>query len=125
MSERLLRWLLFALFAALLPLPYYMIEAGRIPAVQLAVFTAFTAPLVWTDPSLTTRTIALLFAVQTLLYGALLYIGARAIARRIAPGRRAALFVGVAVALAALALLDVYHAPLSHGPSATNWFGIW
>lgn len=125
MSERTLRWLLVALLAALLPLPYYMIEPGRIPALQLAVFTAVTAPLMWTDPSLTTRTIALLFGVQTLLYGALLHLVARAIARRSPPPRRAALLLSIGVALAALALFDVYRAPLSHGPSATNWFGIW
>lgn len=125
MSLRAARWSLWVLFALTLPLPYYMIEAGRVPWVSLFVFAVLTLPLAFTDPSLTTRVIGGLFAAQTLLYGGGLYLVARLLGARIPPLRRVAMVTGIAVALLLLALCGVYVAPLSHGPGRTNWFGLW
>lgn len=125
MSLRATRWSLWAIFCLTLPLPYFMIESGRVPAASLAVFSALTVPLALTDPSLTTRVIAALFTAQTLLYGGALLIAARLIGNRLPPARRLAMVAGIAVALALLALSPVYVAPLSHGPGSTNWFGLW
>lgn len=125
MSLRAVRWLLWVMFCLALPLPYFMIEPGRVPLASLLVFATLTVPLAFTDPSLTTRVIGILFFVQTLLYAAILYFVARALSRRIPPPRRLALVTGIAVALALFALCAVYVAPLSHGPGSTNWFGLW
>lgn len=117
-------WTLWLALVCSLPLPYFMIESGRVPAAQLFLFAAVTTPLAITDPGFTTRFIAALFIVQSLLYGTLLYLVARTAARRVPPPRRA-LFTGVALALlAVVAMLEVYRAPLSHGPSATNIVGV-
>ncbi len=125
MSQRAVRWSLWVIFCLALPLPYFMIESGRVPLVSLLIFAGLTVPLAFTDPGLTTRVIGGLFASQTLLYGAGLFLVARWIGRRIPPPRRAAVVVVVAVALALIAQRGVYVAPLSHGPGATNWLGLW
>ena len=117
-------WVVWLALICTVPLPYYMIESGRIPAAQLFALAVVTAPLAITDPSFTTRFVAALFIAQSLLYGALLYLVARAVARRVPPRRRA-LLTAVAIALlAGVALLDVYRAPLSHGPGPTNIVGV-
>jgi hypothetical protein len=117
-------WILWLALVASLPLPYFMIESGRVPAAQLFLFAAVTTPLAVTDPGFTTRFVAALFIVQSLLYGPLLYLLARTAARRVAPRRRA-LVTGVVLALlAVVAMLDVYRAPLSHGPGPTNIVGV-
>ena len=125
MSLRAARWSLWLLLGLTLPLPYFMIEAGRVPLASLVVFSVLTVPVVFSDPSLTTRVIAGLFTAQTLLYGGALLFLARRIGDRLPPTRRVAMLVGLAVALLLLALSPVYVAPLSHGPGATNWSGLW
>src|SRR6185369_12964059 len=77
MSARAFKWALFAVAICTVPLPYFMIETGRVPALQLFVFAAVTAPLVVSDPGFTTRFVASLFLSQSLGYGALLYLLAR------------------------------------------------
>ena len=125
MSLRAVRWSLWGLFCLTLPLPYFMIEVGRVPLASLAVFSALTVPIVWTDPSFNVGFIAAIFALQTLLYGGALAVVARLIGRRLPPPRRRAMVTGIAAALVLLALSPVYVAPLSHGPGATNWLGLW
>ena len=121
MSPRLVRWLLWGLLCVLLPLPYAVIESGRIPALQLAMFAALTVPLAFSDPSLTTRVIAGLFTVQALGWGALLFVAARLLAARLPPAALLALGAGLLL----LAGTSVYVAPLSAGPLPTNWLGLW
>ena len=125
MSMRAVRWSLWAIFCLALPLPYFMIEPGRVPLASLLVFAALTVPIAFTDPSLTTRVIGSLFFAQALLYTGLLYFVARYLSRRIPPTRRLAMVTSIAGALLLLALCAVYVAPLSHGPGSTNWFGLW
>ena len=124
MSQRSATWILWLLLACTLPLPYFMIESGRVPAAQLFIFAAVTAPLAVTDPGFTTRFVAALFIGQSLLYGGLLFLVARALVRRVPPQRRDFLIAGVAALLAVMALCHVYRAPLSHGPGATNLTGV-
>ena len=97
------------------------------PAAQLFIFAAVTAPLVITDPSFTTRFVSALFISQSLLYGSVLFIIARRIARTLAArprGRRLAAVAIIAAVLLTLSWFDVYIAPLSHGPGATNLRGV-
>lgn len=125
MSARAFKWALFAVALCTVPLPYFMIETGRVPALQLFVFAAVTAPLVVSDPGFTTRFVASLFLSQSLGYGALLYLLARSASRRIGTPRLRLGVLAVAVAvLATVALLKVYRAPLSHGPGSTNLLGV-
>ena len=128
MSRRAMTWVLWLVAVATLPLPYFMIDSGRVPAAQLFLLAAVTAPLMVTDPSFTTRFVGSLFLAQSLLYGAALYLlarlGAGAIAHRTAPRRRGLAVAVIAAALAVMALCNVYRAPLSHGPGATNLMGV-
>ena len=125
MSSRALRWSLWLVLILTLPLPYFAIESGRIPAVQLFLFAAMTAPLLVTDFGITTGVLGALFIFQALLYGGLLFLLAGWFATRIPPSRRGAALLGLTVALVGLALLPVYLAPLSHGPGPTAWLGLW
>jgi len=125
MSARAFKWALFAVAICTVPLPYFMIETGRVPALQLFVFAAVTAPLVVSDPGFTTRFVASLFLSQSLGYGALLYLLARSASRRIrTPRLRLVMLAGAFAVLATVALLKVYRAPLSHGPGTTNLLGV-
>ena len=125
MSARAFKWALFSVAICAVPLPYFMIETGRVPALQLFVFAAVTAPLVISDPGFTTRFIAALFVSQSLGYGALLYLLARTASHRIrAPRLRLGVLAGVIAVLGTVALLKVYRAPLSHGPGSTNLLGV-
>ncbi len=124
MSQRAMAWILWLLLICTVPLPYFMIERGRVPAAQLILFAALTAPLVVTDPGFTSRFVAALFVAQSLFYALLLAALARAVALRTPPPRRALVVVAIAVLLLAMALCDVYRAPLSHGPGTTNIVGV-
>jgi hypothetical protein len=128
MSRRAMTWLLWPALVATLPLPYFMIESGRVPAAQLFLLAAVTAPLMVTDPSFTTRFVATFFVAQSLLYAVLLYLlarlGAGLIERRVPRRRRGLVLAAIAALLVAMALSDVYRAPLSHGPGPTNLIGV-
>ena len=106
-------------------MPYFAIESGRIPAVQLFLFAALTVPLLVTDLGITTGVLGTLFTLQAVLYGGLLFVASGWFAARIPPSRRRAALLGLTVALVGLALLPVYLAPLSHGPGPTSWPGLW
>jgi hypothetical protein len=127
MTRRATTWSLWLVLICTVPVPYFMIETGRVPALQLFVFAAVTLPLVVTDPGFTTNLVAALFATQALLYGIVLYVGARWIAgwtaARVSPRGRILFVAAVALVLGALGLANIYRAPLSHGPGATNIVG--
>lgn len=125
MSLRVLRWLLWIGLVLTLPLPYFAIESGRIPAVQLFLFAALVGPVMVTDLSLTTGVLGSLFATQSVFYGVALWFVAGWVSDRIPPTRRGAALVGVTVGLLLLAALPVYVAPLSYGIGSTNWRGLW
>jgi len=125
MSLRVTTWFLWLVLVTLLPLPYFMIETGRIPAAQLFMYAALTAPLTFSDPGFTTRLIAGLFLSQALMYGALLYVGSRRVSRRVPAARRALAVLAIAALLGVLSLFNVYRAPLSHGPGTTNIVGVY
>ena len=128
MSRRVMTWTLWLLFAATLPLPYYMIDRGRVPAAQLFLLAAVTTRLMLSEPSFTTRFVAALFLMQSLFYGALLYalarIGARLIGRHTPARLHAIVLAALAILLVAIGLFEVYRAPLSHGPGPTNLVGV-
>lgn len=124
LSARAATALFWLLLVAFLPLPYFMIESGRIPAAELLLFAAATTPLAFTDPGVTTAFAAIMFTAQSVLYGALLFVAARALVRRLPADRRAVCVLIAAALLGALASMRVYRAPLSHGRGATNIIGV-
>lgn len=124
MSRRAMTWILWVVLIGTVPLPYFMIERGRVPAAQLLLFAALTAPLVVTDPGFTTRFVAALFVAQSLFYGVLLYLLARGVAGRAPRRGRAPVVAALTALLLGLAFCDVYRAPLSHGPRRTNIVGV-
>jgi len=124
MSARAARWLLWLALVLFLPLPYFMVEVGRVPVAQLMMFAAVTSPLLYTDWGFTVQVVAGLFLLQSVFYGLLLWLFAAAVTRLLPVARQTLLVLALA-GLALLALLPVYRAPLSHGPLPTNWFGLW
>jgi hypothetical protein len=125
MSLRAFRWLVWVLLVALLPLPYFMVEIGRVPVAQLLMFAAVTSPLLYTDPGFTSGFIAGLFLAQSLLYGLLLWWAAGLMTSRLPPTRRIVAAAAIAGVLITVASLPLYRAPLTHGPTPTNWLGLW
>jgi hypothetical protein len=125
MSQRAMQWTLWLVLICTLPLPYFMIETGRITAAQLFILAAVTTPMLISDPGFTTNFVAALFIAQSLFYGAALLLVSRAVTRRVPPRRRALLVALVAGFLVVLSLFAVYRAPLSHGPGSTNIFGVY
>lgn len=125
MSRRVMIWSLWVVLVLTVPLPYFMIETGRVPAAQLFLFAALTAPLALSDPGFTTRFVATLFLAQSLFYGVVLYAVARAVGRTVRPSRRMPVLLALVLILAVAALaLELYRAPLSHGPGRTNLLGV-
>jgi|SRR5262245_64942904 len=128
MSRRALTLALWLILVATLPLPYFMIDSGRVPAAELFLLAAVTTPLVISDPSVTTKFVATLFIVQSLLYALLLYLlarlGAGQIERRTPRRLHGIVLAALAVLLVGVGLFEVYRAPLSHGPGPTNLVGV-
>lgn len=128
MSRRVMTWALWLMLVATLPLPYFMIDSGRVPAAQLFLLAAVTTPLVVSDPSFTTKFIAALFVIQSVFYALVLYVlarlGARLIERRAPRRLHVAVLTALAMLLIGVALFEVYRAPLSHGPGPTNLVGV-
>ena len=118
------RLFLFAVLAATVPLPFFMAAPGTAPFVRLALLAGVMAAVVVSDGLGGTAPLFLGFlTVQLLLYGALLYGLARALAalgRRVVPPRlRPAAGLALAGALLGGSLLPIYHTPhSSSGPRA-------
>lgn len=125
MSLRAFRRLVWLLLMLLLPLPYFMVELGRVPVAQLVMFALVTAPLLFTDPGFTSGFIAGLFIAQSLLYGLLLWWAAGRIAVRLPPPRRLVAAAAIAGVLITVASQPFYRAPLTSGPTPTTWLGLW
>lgn len=122
------RWLLWLTLLFTVPVPYFMIEAGRVPAAELIVFAALTSAVALTDPDFASRLIAVVFVVQAGFYAALLYAAARLAARRLgrlAPGtRRLAVGLAAAACLAA-SLFPIYRTPLARSGLKANLLAVY
>lgn len=119
------RWLLWLVLFATVPLPYFAIEVGREPGVQLLVFALATGAMAATEPSGMTAFIAGVFWAQALIYAGLLHLLAWLIVRRPTTARgRALLIAGLAVALATASLFPIYTTPFSRSGVHSNLFGV-
>lgn len=128
MSLGIARWLLFALLALTLPVPFVMAGIELAPLLRLVFLEAVMLAIVATDGGAGT---AGLFAVMLAVQGALLALGLGVLAwgaglllSHVRPALRAAC-VGVAAAcLVALSLGEIYRTPHSSSGPTANWLGI-
>ncbi len=115
---------LFAVFAVTLPLPFFMAAPGTAPLLRIAMLALILAAVVASDGFGGTAPLFLGFlTVQLVLYGALLYGLAAAVAalgRRLLPGSlRLPAAAALVAALFGASLLPIYHTPhSSSGPRA-------
>lgn len=125
MSLRRGRWILWLVLFATVPLPYFAIEVGREPGVQLLVFAAATGAMAATEPSGMTAFVTGLFWAQALIYAGLLHLLAWLIVRSPTTARgRALLVAGLAVVLATASLFPIYVTPFSRSGVRSNLVGV-
>ncbi len=129
MSVRATKWILWLALILTLPVPYFMIESGRVPTVRLFLFALLTSAAALAEPDYASRFVAALFVLQAGLYVVLCYALARWVARLVhqrTPAAYHALIVTAVVAgLLAAAMFDIYRAPLSNGSLHPNLLGVW
>ena len=125
MSPRRARWILWLVLFATVPLPYFAIEVGREPGVQLLIFAVATGAMAATEPSGMTAFVTGLFWAQALVYGGLLHLLAWLIVRQAASARgRSLLVAGLAVVLAIASLFPIYVTPFSRSGVRSNLIGV-
>lgn len=125
MSRPRARWLLWLVLFVTVPLPYFAIEVGREPGVQLLVFALATGAMAVTEPSGMTAFVTGLFWAQALMYAGLLHLLAWLIVRRTTTARgRAVLVAALAVVLAIASLFPIYVTPFSRNGVRSNLAGV-
>jgi hypothetical protein len=122
------RWLLLTL-AFVVPLPFFLVETGAVPAVRLLMLAGIhLAVVVAEGPQGAVGIAAVMLVVQLLVYGLLLWLLARILARALAAlaGRR----LGIATALVMVAAFgaasafDLYHTPFRTDSLRGNLFDV-
>jgi hypothetical protein len=116
MSTRYARFVLWIALAFLLPLPFYLIETGAVPAVRIAMLAGVMLAMVAVEGAQGAAGIAAwLLGLQALLYLLVLWLAAGGLARLVArgsPRALALLVVGVvALGVAAASSFDIYRTP--------------
>lgn len=122
MSASAAKRALWLVLVVLAPLPYWSVEAGREPAARLAMFATVTAAALAAEPSGIAAIVAGLFLLQTVVYGALLWLVAGLLTTRTASSTaRVTLVLTLTAGLLLLASYPVYRTPFSpHGSKATG-----
>jgi len=116
MSAKAVRWLLWLGLVVALPLPFYLVETGAVPALRLALLTGVVLAVIAVEGAQGAVAIAaLLLGLQLLVYLLALWVVAGALARVLAalsPRTRAVLAAGlVLLGLAAAAIFPIYTTP--------------
>ena len=116
MTARAAGWLLWVTFACVIPLPFFLVESGAVPAARLLLLGgAASAIVVGEGPAGAVAIVAGLLLGQALLYLAALWWLAAALARGLArSGRRGTAVLTALVVLAsvgAAASFDLYRTP--------------
>ena len=110
------------------PVPYFAVERGCEPVARLLVFATITSAAALSDPDFAAGMFAGLFVVQSLCYAGLLYVVARALARRLSviaslPIRRV-LLAAVLAALLGLGLSGTFVMPFARSRSRGSVFDL-
>jgi len=116
MTARTSRWLLFITFAFVVPLPFFLVTTGVVPAARLLMLGGVTVAILATEGTGgVVGTLAALLLGQALLYLLGLWLLAHALSRLIARGSRrrtaAATLAVLAVSLALASSFDLYRTP--------------
>jgi hypothetical protein len=116
MSTRASRWLLWITFACVVPLPFFLIETGCVPALRLLMLGGVALAILATEG--TQGVVGILAALligqallQLVLLWGLAWLVARGLGRRSGRRRAAATLLLVVASLAIATSFDLYHTP--------------
>jgi hypothetical protein len=127
MSRRASRRILWLSFLLTVPVPFWAFEGGRVPTLWLLELATFTGALLWTEGGSVTALAFGLFAGETVIAAAGLYLLALLVTR-ILGGRTARPRTGPVAAivggLLVLACFAIYRTPFVAGGDPVNLAGI-
>jgi hypothetical protein len=116
MSARAARWVLWGTFVLLIPLPFFLVETGVVPAARILMLASVVVALLAAEGAQgTVGILAVVLVVQASVYVALLWWVADRVSRvlaRTSPRRIAAATAAlVAVSLVVASSFEIYHTP--------------
>jgi hypothetical protein len=116
MSVRVARWILWGTFVLLVPLPFFLVETGVVPAARILMLGAVVAALVATEGAQgVAGVLTAVLLLQAGVYVALLWWVAHRVSRLLArawPRRVAAATTAlVIVSLLVASSFEIYHTP--------------
>ncbi len=125
-SDRRARWLLWTAGVLLAPLPYGMVVEGRVPVARFAWLAGVSAAYATgVDGSGVAWVMTAVLAGHALVWGALLWGVAFALARGLpAAARRLAVWGIIAVAGTAALVLEPYRTPFDAEALRAGWLGL-
>lgn len=120
-------WTLWVALLLTVPVPYWAIEVGLVPAANLLVLSLVTVGASIVEGGDVLPLLALVLTLQGLVWSGVLYLVARSLTKRI--GRRRSVLVQRTLtavfvcSLGAMSLFEVYRAPFSSRGPRTNVLG--
>lgn len=128
MSAKAARRVLWAALLLALPVPYWVLEGGRVPTIWLLEVAGYSLAALMAEGGSIVALISGLFVAEAILAVFTLRVGAGLLAstieRRIAPERRTLAVALITGGLLAGALLPIYATPLVEGGRSVNLFGV-
>jgi type IV secretory pathway TrbD component len=116
MSLRVARWILWGTFVMVVPLPFFLVETGVVPAARILMLGGVCLALVASEGALgVVGSLTAMLLVQAGVYMALLWWVAHRVSRLLArssPRRVAAATTAlVVISLLAASSFEIYHTP--------------
>jgi hypothetical protein len=119
---------LFGIAVLAIPLPYQVVEGGRVPAAWLATVAVMVVTSALRQGGEISATIAQWFAIQAAIALVLAYVAARLVGaglrRLVAPERRWAAVAAIAAGAFGIALLPIFSTTAVRGGAPTNLPGV-
>ena len=130
MNPLILRWLIFAVLMFLAPVPYFLVEMGRVPPARLLQLTGYLLALIVAEGGQgAVVQAALLIGAQAFGYTVAVFVLADALARRLArmrPPVATAVTVGViSCAVVCSLLMRPYSTPFRIEASENGLIGVY
>jgi hypothetical protein len=125
MSTRATRWVLWIALFATLPVPFFVTAPGFAPTLRIAFLALLLGAVYVSDGGPGVTAMMTVFpVVQTVVYGALLYLLARLVAglveRVASPRFRPLLALGLVAVLVGASFFEIYRTPHSSGGPYSN-----
>ena len=128
MSAKAARRVLWAALLLALPVPYWVLEGGRVPTIWLLEVAGYSLAALMAEGGSIVALISGLFVAEAILAVFTLRVAAGLLAstieRRIAPERRTLAVAFITGGLLVGALLPIYATPLVEGGRSVNLFGV-